>query len=86
MDRSGRTRGLGCLDEGRPHPVSVEKDAFIAANLRVFCLTSRGLRGEDQTARFVDNLNRILQRCRQPGPYIYGVYPRRLERIWPETK
>jgi uncharacterized protein with PIN domain len=61
----------------------VEKEAFIAANLRVFCLTTAKLRGDEQTARFVNNINRILQRSGKPGPYIYGVYEKRLDRIWP---
>lgn len=62
-----------------------EREAFVRAGLRVFCLTQRHLKAEEQTHRFVSNINRILQRARRPGPYIYGVYERRLERIWPPS-
>ncbi|MGH2865871.1 MAG: hypothetical protein ACRDJX_11575 [Solirubrobacteraceae bacterium] len=53
------------------------------AGLRVFCLTSAGLRGEQQVERFVSNRHRIAQRARKPGPYICGVYERKLRRLWP---
>jgi len=60
-----------------------ERDALIRAGVRAFCLTNAQLRAEEQTKRFVDNINRILQRARKRGPYIYGVYEGRLERLWP---
>lgn len=60
-----------------------ERDALIDAGVRVFCLTSAQLRGEEQTARFVENRNRIIRQARKPGPYIYGVYEGRIERLWP---
>lgn len=62
-----------------------ELDAMTAAGVRVFCLTSAGLRGEEQAARFVNNRFRIIQRARKPGPYIYGVYENALRRLWPPT-
>lgn len=61
-----------------------EREALIAAGVRAFCLTNAQLRSADQTARFVTNLNRILQQARKPGPYIYGVYHSSLRRLWPE--
>jgi PIN domain-containing protein len=61
-----------------------ERDALIAAGVRAFCLTNAQLRSAEQTARFVTNLNRILQQARKPGPYIYGVYDSTLRRLWPE--
>lgn len=61
-----------------------ERDAFIKAGVKVFCLTTSGLRAEAQAERFVANINRILQRALKPGPYIYGVYEKGLKRIWPK--
>lgn len=60
-----------------------ERDALVRAGVRALCLTSGQLRAADQTARFVTNIHRILQRARRPGPYIYGVYENRLELLWP---
>ncbi|HEY1273537.1 MAG TPA: hypothetical protein VGF25_01430 [Thermoleophilaceae bacterium] len=60
-----------------------ERDALMRAGIRAFCLTNAQLRAAQQTARFVDNINRILRQARRPGPYIYGVYESGLKRLWP---
>jgi PIN like domain len=60
-----------------------ERDALIAAQVRAFCLTNANLRANEQTARFVNNIDRILRRAEQPGPYIYGVYEGQLKLLWP---
>jgi len=60
-----------------------ERDALTEATVRVFCLTSRNLRGAAQTERFVSNRHRILRQSHKPGPYIYGVYEKSLKRLWP---
>ena len=59
-----------------------EFEAFEIAELRVFCLTNAGLRGAEQTERFIGNIHRIVQRSRKPGPFIYGGYEGRIEQIW----
>jgi hypothetical protein len=61
-----------------------ERDALIEAEVRAFCLTNAQLRAVEQTERFVSNRHRILQQARKPGPYIYGVYPSGLRRLWPK--
>lgn len=69
----------------RDSPPAAERDALIEAGVRVFCLTSAELRGAEQIERFVTNLDRILrQASSEPGPYIYGVYKDRIERLWPK--
>lgn len=60
-----------------------ERDALIAASARVFCLTAAQLRGSEQLERFLENRERILRQAARPGPYIYGVYSQRLQRLWP---
>ncbi len=60
-----------------------EREALIDAGVRAFCLTNAQLRGAEQAARFVENRHRILRQARKPGPYIYGVYERRIQRLWP---
>jgi hypothetical protein len=60
-----------------------ERDALTEAAVRVFCLTNRNMRGEEQTKRFVSNRHRILRQARKPGPYIYGVYAEGIRRLWP---
>ncbi len=60
-----------------------ERDALEAAGARVFCLTAAQLRGAEQATWLVENRHRILRQCRKPGPYIYGVYEKRIARLWP---
>lgn len=50
-----------------------ELDALVAARVRAFCLTNANLRAEEQAERFTTNIHRIVQRCKRPGPYVYGV-------------
>ena len=63
-----------------------EREAMIDAAARVFCLTTAQLRGAEQTERFIQNRHRIIRQARKPGPYIYGVYEKRLKRLWPPAK
>lgn len=60
-----------------------ERDALTRAGVRAFCLTNAQLRAADQTARFIDNLERILRQTERRGPYIFGVYKGHLKRLWP---
>ncbi|HZJ29611.1 MAG TPA: hypothetical protein VFD37_06455 [Solirubrobacterales bacterium] len=61
----------------------LERDALTEAKVRVFCLTTGKLTGDDQIERFVSNRFRIVQRARKPGPYICGVYRNEVRTIWP---
>lgn len=46
--------------------------------VKVFCLTTARLTGVMQRDRIIAHINRILQRTRKPGPYIYGIYEKEL--------
>jgi hypothetical protein len=59
--------------------------ALTEGNVRVFCLTNRHLSFADQAAYFVDNRFRIIQRSNKPGPYLYGVYKEKLEKLCPAS-
>ena len=60
-----------------------EQQAILDSGARAFVVTNANLTGEQLAALFVDNRHRIIRRSRHPGPYIYGVYPRRLEKLFP---
>jgi len=60
-----------------------ERDALASAGVRAFCLTNAQLRKEQQTQRFVGNIERILRQAQHPGPYVYGVYEGYIQRLWP---
>lgn len=65
----------------RPHELQVVHEEAV----KVFQLARGNLRGAEQAARFVGNLDRIVRACERPGPFIYAVlaggielrYPRR---------
>src|SRR3954469_14053680 len=62
-----------------------ERDALADAGVRAFCLTNAQLRKEEQTERFVGNIDRIVRQAQQPGPYIYGVYEGYIQLLWPSS-
>lgn len=60
-----------------------EREALAEARVRAFCLTNAQLRAAEQSARFVENMERILRQAARPGPYIYGVYAGYIRHLWP---
>jgi hypothetical protein len=62
-----------------------EQQAILESGARAFVVTNANLTGEQLAALFVENRHRIIQRSRHPGPYIYGVYAGRLEKLFPRT-
>jgi uncharacterized protein with PIN domain len=86
IERAGQEGWVVLTKDDRIRYRRVEREAFVSAKLRVFCLTTAKLGGEEQTARFVSNISRIAQRSRKSGPFIYGVYEKRLEQIWPPRR
>jgi len=70
------------LKDDRIRRRPAELEALVDARVRAFCLTNAQLRGDEQAVRFTSNINRIVQRARQPGPYVYGVYEFGLRPLW----
>lgn len=60
-------------------------EALAASNLRVFALSNANLTGLQMAERFIDNLHRVLQPARKPGPFVDIVTPSGLERRWPRA-
>ncbi len=60
-----------------------ERVALEEGRVRVFCLVNASLNFADQAAYFVENRNRIIQACRKPGPFLYGVYKDNIKKLWP---
>lgn len=60
-----------------------ERAVVEAEAVRVFELPNGNLTGEQQAARFVNNLAAILKSCDGPGPFFDAVHSDRIERRWP---
>jgi hypothetical protein len=58
-------------------------DALARTNLRVFSFNSANLTGDEMATRVETHLNRILQRARKPGPFVYVIGAEGLEHRWP---
>lgn len=61
---------------------SLELEIVERYGVKVFCLTTARLTGHKQRDRIINHMNRILQRARKPGPYVYGIYDRELRLLW----
>lgn len=48
--------------------------------VRCFCIMDQSLSGDDLAARFLNNEERIVGACRQPGPFFYAVYSNNIVR------
>jgi hypothetical protein len=58
-----------------------EKAALLAHAVRCFCLTGGNLTGEAMAKCFLDNLDAITAACVDPGPFLFAVQRRRIERL-----
>ena len=63
-----------------------EQAALVASALRVFAIGNQHLQGPVMARYDVDNINRIIQRSRKPGPFVDVVYPTAVERRWPRAQ
>lgn len=62
------------------------RDAAFATGAKLFCLPSAHMTTEAMRERFLTNLNRIIQRGRHRGPFMYAVDPDSLRLLWPRPK
>jgi len=72
-----------CKDD-RIRRQPAELDALTEGKVRLFCLTNANLTFAGQAEWFLVNRYRIIQASRKPGPYAYGVYRDRIDKLWPK--
>jgi hypothetical protein len=58
-------------------------DVLAETTLRVFAFNNASLTGPIMADRLIAHLNRILQRARKHGPYVYVITADGLELRWP---
>lgn len=66
-----------------PSIIRDHREVLAATTLRVFAFTNANLTGAEMVERLGTNFNRILQRARKPGPYVWAITPGGLQRRWP---
>lgn len=74
-------RVLVCRDKLR-HPG--EKDAVIEHSARMFRVANSAKNGDKQAEYLANNIHRIVQRSRKPGPYIYRVDRVGITKVFPK--
>ncbi len=57
-------------------------ETLAQTSLRTFSLNNANLTGEQMADRFDMHLNRIVQRAKKPGPYLYVIGANGLELRW----
>jgi PIN like domain len=60
-----------------------EQGALVRGRLRVFAIANQHLTGPEMAGYLTTNINRIVQRSRKRGPFVYVVYRESVERRWP---
>lgn len=84
LEAAGRSGWIVFTKDGRIRYRKGELATLVEHRVRAFVLTAGNLGAAEQAARFVSNLGRIRRTARRPGPYVYAVHPRGLERLWPK--
>lgn len=58
-----------------------EKAAITQFGVRCFCIPRGDLTGPEMAERYLSNLDRIVEVCCNPGPFVYSVQHRRIVRL-----
>lgn len=69
-----------------PSIVRDHRDVLAETTLRVFAFNNANLTGLEMVDRLDANFNRILQRARKSGPYVWIITPDGLQRRWPKDR
>ncbi len=56
------------------------RKSLMKNGVRCFCIMDQSLSGDDLAARFLNNEERIVGACHQPGPFFYAVYSNNIVR------
>ena len=59
----------------------LERASVAAYGSRLFCVPRADITAVDLAHRFITNLAAIERAAREPGPFIYGVYPSEIKRL-----
>ncbi len=81
LREAGRRNEIVLLKDGRVRYRSAEKNAIQRFGVRCFCLSSGNLTGEEMASRILVNLDRILEACEKPGPWLYVIHANRIEQM-----
>jgi hypothetical protein len=83
LERAGREKWVVLTKDKRIRRKVAELAAVRAYGVKVFHLSAKDFTGPQQRDRLLNNIHRIVQRSRKPGPWICTVYAREVMQVWP---
>ena len=69
------------MKDARVRYNTAEKLVITRFNVRCFCMSRQDLDAPAVASRFLFNLERIALACAVPGPFLYAVHDRRIDRL-----
>jgi hypothetical protein len=69
------------MKDARIRGRAVEREAVQAFGVRCFCITRQDLTAAQMVERHLNHLDAIAAARQEPGPFIYAVQERRIERL-----
>jgi hypothetical protein len=83
---AGARRFVVLMKDQKIRRRELELNALVDAHVRAFVLTQGAVTADAHIETMLTHQHRILQRCRQDGPFIYGVHPSGVRPIWPPRR
>ncbi len=81
LELAGSSGWVVFLKDARIRSRTVEREAVQHFGVRYFCITRQDLTAAQMADRYLDHLGTIADACSEPGPFIYAVHERRVERL-----
>jgi hypothetical protein len=81
LAEAGRHGWAVLMKDERIRRRPAEKAMVMSAAVRCFVITRGDLCAHQMARRILDNLGEIELACAEPGPFLYAVHERRLERL-----
>lgn len=81
LELAGRNGWAVLLKDARIRSRTVERETLQRFKVRCFCITRQDLTAAQMAQRYLDHLDAITNACVDPGPFIYAVQERRIERL-----
>ena len=81
LELAGRENWAVLLKDARIRSRRVERETVQGFGVRCFCITRQDLTAAQMAERYLTHLDAIAAACSDPGPFIYAVQGRRIERL-----
>ena len=81
LELAGRNGWAVLLKDARIRNRTVERQVVQRFEVRCFCITRQDLTAAQMAQRYLDQLDAITEASAEPGPFIYAVQERRIERL-----